>query len=229
MRLIPTSSPARAARTAVALIARFPRRRRPGLAAARRRRQLGAWRDKGRIVVSDTEFRRLRVGRRDGAAMKKQAKTTIKGDDNWTMNLMVFLKEPAGANSINIVYYDVSVKPREQVNFSEVSVKPDQRIVQLNGVAISKDLGFVKGHKYEVLATRIIGGKEKVYAKDHGHVEVAGCARRGGRAGCRGVCRRASSACIGGATVRGQPRTPRSPPGTRRAPSTSACATWWGA
>jgi len=46
-----------------------------------------------------------------------------------------------------------------------VSVKPDQKIVQLNGVAISKDLGFVKGHKYDVLATRLIGGKEKVYAK----------------------------------------------------------------
>ena len=35
----------------------------------------------------------------------------------------------------------------------------------VNGVAISKDLGFVKGHKYEVLATRLINGKEKVYAK----------------------------------------------------------------
>ena len=32
-------------------------------------------------------------------------------------------------------------------------------------IAISKDLGFVKGHKYEVLATRIIGGKEKIYAR----------------------------------------------------------------
>jgi hypothetical protein len=32
-------------------------------------------------------------------------------------------------------------------------------------VAISKDLGFVKGHKYDVLATRLISGKEKVYAK----------------------------------------------------------------
>ena len=33
------------------------------------------------------------------------------------------------------------------------------------GISVSKDLGFVKGHKYEVLATRIIGGKDKVYAK----------------------------------------------------------------
>ena len=26
-------------------------------------------------------------------------------------------------------------------------------------------MGFVKGHRYEVRATRLIGGKEKVYAK----------------------------------------------------------------
>jgi hypothetical protein len=77
---------------------------------------------------------------------------------------MVFLKEPAGADKINIVYYDVT-KKREQVNFSEVDVKPDQKMVQLNGISISHDLGFVKGHKYDVLATRLIGGKEKVFAK----------------------------------------------------------------
>jgi hypothetical protein len=59
----------------------------------------------------------------------------------------------------------VSAKPREQVNFSEVAVKPDQKMVELNGIALSTDLGFVKGHKYDVLATRIVGGKEKVYAK----------------------------------------------------------------
>jgi len=122
---------------------------------------------KGKVVVSDAEF-----GTGFGTdaemmkAVKKQAKTTIKSDGGaWTLNLMVFLNAAPGADTINIVYYDVSVKPRDQVNFSEVKVQPTQKIVQVNGVSISKDLGFVKGHKYEVLATRIIGGKEKVYAK----------------------------------------------------------------
>ena len=44
-------------------------------------------------------------------------------------------------------------------------VKPDQKIVQLNGQTVSKELGFVKGHKYDILATRVVGGKEKVLAK----------------------------------------------------------------
>jgi len=121
---------------------------------------------KGRIFVSDVEFG---TGYGSDAAMiagiKKQSKTAIKGDGAWALNMMVFLKEAPGADKINIVYYDISAKPREQVNFNEVSVKPDQKIVQLNGISISKDLGFVKGHKYDVLATRLIGGKEKVYAK----------------------------------------------------------------
>jgi len=158
-------TPARAARTAMALLvaASAAGLVSPPPAAAE---DSGAWRaNKGRIYVSDTEFGQGYAS--DGAmvsAMKKQSKTTIKGDGNWTLNFMVFLKEAPGATTVNIVYYDVTGK-RDQVNYSEVSVKPDQKIMQLNGVAISKDLGFVKGHKYEVLATRIIGGKEKVYAK----------------------------------------------------------------
>jgi hypothetical protein len=133
----------------------------PGGAAA------SAWSSlKGKIFISDTEYG---AGYASDAqmisAIKKQSMGTIKGSGAWTMNLMVFLKEEPKADKINIVYYDVSVKPREQVNFSEVAVKPDQKIVQVNGVAISKDLGFVKGHKYDVLATRLVGGKEKVYAK----------------------------------------------------------------
>jgi hypothetical protein len=120
---------------------------------------------KGRIFISDTEFG---SGYSSDAemisAIKKQSKTAIKGDRSWTFHMTVFLKEPAGANKINIVYYDVT-KKREQVNFSEVDVQPEQKMVQLNGVTIATDVGFVKGHKYEVLATRLIGGKEKVYAK----------------------------------------------------------------
>jgi hypothetical protein len=120
---------------------------------------------KGKIFVSDAEFGSGYANDKEMiAAIKKQTKTVIKGDNAWTINLAVFLKEPAGAKKINIVYYDLSAK-HEQVNFSEVDVTPDQKQVQLNGIALSSDLGFVKGHKYDVLATRLIGGKEKVYAK----------------------------------------------------------------
>jgi hypothetical protein len=119
----------------------------------------------GRIVVSDAEFGSYGSEKEMNAALKKQGKTTLKGDGAWTLNLMIFLGTGAGADKINIVYYDLSKKPAEQMSFTEVGVKPDQKIVQLNGQAVSKDMGFVKGHKYEIRATRLIGGKEKVYAK----------------------------------------------------------------
>ena len=46
-----------------------------------------------------------------------------------------------------------------------MSVKPDQKIILLNGQTVSKEKGFVIGHKYDIRATRVVGGKEKVLAK----------------------------------------------------------------
>jgi hypothetical protein len=120
---------------------------------------------KGKIYVSDVEFGSYGSEKELATALKKQSKTTIKEEGGtWPLNFMVFLNAPPGADKINIVYYDLS-KKHEQVDFAEVGVKPDQKIVQLNGQAVSKEKGFVKGHKYEVRATRLIGGKEKVFAK----------------------------------------------------------------
>jgi hypothetical protein len=119
---------------------------------------------KGKIVVSEQEFGSYGSDKEMTQAIKKLGKTTFKGDGSWTLNFMVFLNAAPGANQINIVYYDVTGK-RSQVNFSEVGVKPDQKIVLLNGQTISKEMGFQKGHRYDVLATRLVGGKEKVYAK----------------------------------------------------------------
>ena len=118
----------------------------------------------GRIFVSDAPYGSFGSDKEMNAALKRQSKTTFKGDNSWTLSFMVFLNASPGAATINLVYYDLS-KQKEQVSFTEVGVKPDQKIVQLNDQTISKDLGFVKGHKYEVRATRLVGGKEKVYAK----------------------------------------------------------------
>src|SRR5882672_8913864 len=63
---------------------------------------------KGRIFISDTEFGSGFASDAEMvSAIKKQSKTSIKGDGSWTLHMTVFLKEPAGADKINIVYYDV--------------------------------------------------------------------------------------------------------------------------
>ena len=120
---------------------------------------------KGKIYVSDVEFGSYASEKDMAKAIKVQSKTTIKEEGGvWPLNLMVFLNAAPGADKINIVYYDLS-KKNEQIDFTEVSVQPEQKIVLLNGQAASKEKGFVKGHRYDIRATRLIGGKEKVYAK----------------------------------------------------------------
>ena len=120
---------------------------------------------KGKIYVSDVEFGAYASEKEMATAIKKQSKTTIKEEGGgWPLNFMIFLNAAPGADKINIVYYDLS-KRNEQVDFAEIGVKPDQKIVLLNGQMASKEKGFVKGHKYYVRATRLIGGKEKIYAR----------------------------------------------------------------
>jgi hypothetical protein len=88
---------------------------------------------KGRIYVSDVEFGSYGSDKDMAGALKRQSKTTIKEEGGtWPLNFMIFLNAAPGADKINIVYYDLS-KKHEQVDFSEVGVKPDQKIIQLNG------------------------------------------------------------------------------------------------
>ena len=83
---------------------------------------------KGRIYVSDAEFGAYGSEKEMAGALKRQSKTTIKEEGGtWPLNFMIFLNAAPGADKINIVYYDLS-KKHEQVDFSEVSVKPDQKI-----------------------------------------------------------------------------------------------------
>jgi hypothetical protein len=121
---------------------------------------------KGKIYVSDVEYGTPGSDKELAGALKRQSKTVIKADEGgtWQLNLMVFLNAAPGGNAINIVYYDLS-KKNEQVDFAEVPVKPDQKIILLNGQTVSKEKGFIKGHKYDIRATRVVGGKEKVLAK----------------------------------------------------------------
>ncbi len=90
---------------------------------------------KGKIYVSDVEFGSYASDKEMAAAIKRQSKTTIKEEGGtWPLNFMIFLNAAPGADKINIVYYDLS-KKNEQVDFAEVGVKPDQKIIQLNGQA----------------------------------------------------------------------------------------------
>lgn len=96
--------------------------------------------------------------------LKKAQKATIKKEGaTWKLYFVAYLKKPAGAPEVNIVFYDVTSKQKEAPNAFPVSTQPNAKILMSN-VELSEEQNFQPGHKYEVRITRLVNGKEDVYA-----------------------------------------------------------------
>jgi len=125
--------------------------------------QLGAY--SGKILFDSTAF--PPGGTAEFAkALKKAAsrKELQKEGDVWNFHFVATFRQPPGADTVNLVFYDVTKGKPEYVNVFEIAVAPDQPSL-LSKVVLSPVHGFASGKKYKVLVTRLIGGKEKVYAK----------------------------------------------------------------
>lgn len=97
--------------------------------------------------------------------MKKGAVKTIEAKDGqWTINFVAYLKKPAGAEEVEVVFYDTAEKSREPTNAFPIQTKANAKIL-VSSVAVSADQNFKAGHTYNILVTRLIGGSEDVYAK----------------------------------------------------------------
>jgi hypothetical protein len=96
--------------------------------------------------------------------LKKATKTSLtKSGDGWHLYFVAYLKKAAGSAEVNIVFYDVTAK-REQINAFPINTAPSAKIL-MSDIEITPEQGFKAGHKYEVRITRLVGGKEDVYAK----------------------------------------------------------------
>lgn len=104
--------------------------------------------------------------------LKSEAKKVLtkQGErESWRVYFVAYLKKAAGDGKVNVVFYDANekVKPgqeREPVHFAEIGIKPDAKVV-MSDVELRPDQGFKEGGKYQVLITRLINGKEEVYAR----------------------------------------------------------------
>jgi hypothetical protein len=97
--------------------------------------------------------------------LKKRQKSELnKGVDGWSLFLVAYLNRSPGAEEVNLVFYEVTGKEREQVNHFPIATKPNAKIIA-SEVVLSTEQGFKAGGKYLVLITRLIDGKEVVYAK----------------------------------------------------------------
>jgi hypothetical protein len=97
-------------------------------------------------------------------AKKKQIQALEKSGEQWTLYFLAYLKKPAGAHQVQFVFYDLADKKHEPTNAFPIQTQPGAKILA-SSVTFTGEQGFKPGHKYNVLVTRLVGGKEDVYAR----------------------------------------------------------------
>lgn len=98
-------------------------------------------------------------------SLKKNATKQIAAKDGqWTINFVAFLKKAAGADEVNVVFYDVAEKSHEPTNAFPIQTKANAKVL-VSSVAVSSDQNFKAGHTYNIMITRLVSGKEDVYAR----------------------------------------------------------------
>jgi hypothetical protein len=108
------------------------------------------------VDTSNTDFEK---------SLKQKAVHSIeKGGDQWTLYFVAFLKKAPGAKEVQLVFYDTGVKGHEPTNNFPIETQSNAKILS-SSVSFGPDQGFKAGHTYHVLITRLIGGKEEVYAR----------------------------------------------------------------
>ena len=95
---------------------------------------------------------------------KQQVKEIDAKDGQWTINFVAYLKKAAGADEVEVVFYDTAEKTREPTNAFPIQTKANAKIL-VSSVAVSADQNFKAGHTYNILVTRLIGGSEDIYAR----------------------------------------------------------------
>ncbi len=123
----------------------------------------------GTITVTDKKLDSSQVS--NAAVLKAEQRCTLakeKSADDWELNLVAHLSRAIGAEQVNIVFYDqASGKPEtpgNEVNSFAIKTKKDTKIV-IATLEINPDGGFKVGGKYSLVITRLVNGREEVYAR----------------------------------------------------------------
>lgn len=120
---------------------------------------------RSKIIWQSTAFDAFSTEKEFGKVVSKARRNKVlkrNAKGNWPFHFIAFLKSAPRATKLNLVWYRLG-KKKEQVDFTEFTVPPDG--ITLQAQATLKTLmGFKKGDSLEARVTRLIGGREKVYA-----------------------------------------------------------------
>lgn len=145
---------------------------------ARARADETSWREfRGRVVVSDyliAPAASFPSSAAMVAALRRLDRANVDARGGfWRLHLYAFLDRVPDGNGLRLVANDVTDarEPREVRSF-EIHAVEGEKELPLGDFVLSEDMGFVKGHRYEIAVVRGHGdsatpekGKADVYAK----------------------------------------------------------------
>ena len=88
---------------------------------------------------------------------------------SWRVHFAAQIEQPLGEETLDLRFYDLSTlgRPGQRIRVlsSSIPVHPGDTTIFVNDFVISKDLGFVSGHKYEVSLWRRAAPERTALAK----------------------------------------------------------------
>ncbi len=114
--------------------------------------------------------------------LKSEAKAALpqnEESESWKVHFVAHLKKSPGSPDVNIVFYELGQAAKQAGREADKTAKADARepvqaypiktkqtaTMLISEVTLKKEEGFKVGSKYQVLITRLINGKEEVYAR----------------------------------------------------------------
>ena len=142
---------------------------------ARARADETSWRQfRGRVVVSDFMIAPAASFPSPAvmvAALRRMERTTIESSAGfWRLHLYAFLDRAPEGDSLRLLAIDVTDarEPREVRAFDVATVQGEKEL-PLGDFVLSEDMGFVKGHRYEIAVAR---GRDDSATPDKGKADV---------------------------------------------------------
>lgn len=123
-------------------------------------------RNRGQIAWQQTAFGDFATEKEFGKAVAKARRNKVLARNargNWEIHFIAFMRTAPKATKVNLVWYRLG-KKREQVDFTEFTVPANEPTLQASAKLLSAQ-GFKVGDKLEGRVTRLIKGRETVYAR----------------------------------------------------------------
>jgi len=122
--------------------------------------------NRGRIVFQQTPFASFSTEKQFRKIVRKARRNKVlrrgKGG-TWVFHFIAFMRRAPKATKVNLVWYRRG-KKREQVDYTEFTVPPNEVTLQAK-TTLSDAQGFKPGDRLEARVTRLVNGREKIYAR----------------------------------------------------------------